>query len=120
MTEEELKVQHPELHAAMVEKYEASGTARERKRCKALRTMAKTTGADDIADQAIESGASLMDDDVQAGFQSAAYKRNATAARQEDSDAATDAIAGAADAPEPTEDFGDKVVAARKSMKGGF
>jgi len=93
MTEEELRAQHPELHAAMLAKGEEQGIAKERKRCLAHRKMAKSTGAVEAADKAMESGASVLDEDVHAEYMSAAMNRREQADRQAETDAAAGATA---------------------------
>lgn len=110
MKESELQAQHPELYASIV----TNATTAERKRVCAHLKLAKTTGATDVAQKAIESGASTMDEDVHAEYMSAAMNRASQASRQGDSQAADDALGGAKK-PEPAAgapDDGDKVAAA--------
>ncbi len=91
MTKEELKAQHPETYAAVYEDGRVSGEANERKRAKAHLKMGKAAGAFDVAHAAIESGASVQDDEVFASYQEASLKRRDQSARQED-----DAVVAAA------------------------
>lgn len=109
MTEEELLAQHPSLHAAMLAKGATQGQASERKRVCAHLKLAKSTGARDVAEAAIASGASTMDEDVHADYLSAALGKRETAARQSDSDAAGAALGDAATTPVATKDLGDDV-----------
>lgn len=109
MNEEELLAQHPALHAAMLSKGAAQGQATERKRVCAHLKLAKATGARDVAEAAIASGASTMDEDVHADYLAASLGKRETAARQSDSDAAGAALGDAATAPVATKDLGDEV-----------
>jgi ClpP class serine protease len=109
MNEEELLAQHPALHAAMIAKGAAQGQATERKRVCAHLKLAKATGARDVAEAAIASGASTMDEDVHADYLAASLGKRETAARQSDSDAAGEALGDAATAPVATKDLGDEV-----------
>jgi ATP-dependent protease ClpP protease subunit len=126
-----LKEQHPELFKAVLQEGIAQGTEQgvklgveqERKRVNAHLKMAKNTGANDVAFKAIESGVSVLDEEIHAEYMSAAMNRTDRAARQAESDAAAAATAGAAAAgaavttpATPAEDLGDKVVA---KLKGG-
>lgn len=111
MNEEELKAQHPELHAKVLGKGKAegheagkveglkegreAGIKEERERCCAHLKMADSTGAVAYAHKCIESGAQLSEQLVQAEYMSAALKRDAVSARQGETDNAR-AIAGGA------------------------
>jgi len=113
MTEEELLAQFPAVHASLIAKGAAQGQASERKRVLAHLKLAKTSGANEVAQKAIESGASTMDEDVHADYLSASMNRGAQAARQADSDATDEALGGASKKPETAViDDGDKVAAA--------
>lgn len=126
MNKDELKAQHPELYAAVVnEGREAgitAGTEQERKRVLAHLKLGKTSGAEKVAHDAIASGASTMDEQVFAEYQAAAMNRRDASNRQADSDAAGAATAGAAQpgatASVETEDIGDKVVALMAAARG--
>lgn len=109
MNEEELLAQHPALHAAMLAKGIAQGQATERKRVCAHLKLAKATGARDVAEAAIASGASTMDEDVHAEYLAASLGKREVAARQADSDAAGAALGDAAQTPVATKDLGDEV-----------
>lgn len=84
MTKEELKAQHPELYAAVLEEGKAEGKTGEAKRVKAHLKMAKTFDAFDVAVSAIETGASVQDDEVFASYQEAGAKRRGREERQAD------------------------------------
>jgi len=109
MNEEELLAQHPALHASLIAKGAAQGQATERKRVCAHLKLAKATGARDVAEAAIASGASTMDEDVHAEYLAASLGKRETAARQADSDAAGAALGDAAQTPVATKDLGDEV-----------
>lgn len=113
MTEEELLAQFPAVHATLITKGAAQGQASERKRVLAHLKLAKSTGANEVAQKAIESGASTLDEDVHADYMSASMNRGSQAARQADSDSANQALDGASKKPETAAlDDGDKVAAA--------
>lgn len=113
MTEEELLAQFPAVHASLTAKGAAQGQASERKRVLAHLKLAKSTGANEVAQKAIESGASTLDEDVHADYMSASMNRGAQAARQTDSDKADAALGGASKKPDSSAvDNGDLVVAA--------
>lgn len=99
MTKEELKAQHPETYAAVYEAGKAEGVdlgvKRELGRVKAHLKMGKAAGALDVAHAAIESGASVQDDEVFASYQEASLKRRDQSARQEDDKSASAAADGA-------------------------
>lgn len=109
MNEEELLAQHPALHAALIAKGVAQGQATERKRVCAHLKLAKATGARDVAEGAIASGASTMDEDIHAEYLAASLGKREVAARQADSDAAGAALGDAAQTPVATKDLGDEV-----------
>jgi len=116
MDEAAFKAQHPELYALVFSKGEAAGHAKgveagatgERKRVNAHLKLAKATGAREVAEAAIASGASTMDEDVHADYMAAAIGKRETTARQADSDEAGKALDGAAPAAE-AKDLGDLV-----------
>jgi ClpP class serine protease len=146
MNLEQLKAQHPELYKQCVAEGHAAGLAAgqtaERKRVTAHLKLAKTMNAHDVAFKAIESGASVMDEDVHADYLSAGMNRRDQQAIQGDAAVAAAAIAnpptahgvaaptvptlpaaapapgtvpGATAAAEP--DLGDQVVAVLKAQK---
>jgi ClpP class serine protease len=100
MTKEELKSQHPELYAALLEEGQATGVAQERKRVMAHLKLAAATGATKVAHDAIASGASTMDEEVHADYLAAGMNRRDSDARQDDSDKAGKALESAKAAPE--------------------
>jgi ClpP class serine protease len=116
MNTQELKEQHPDLYAAVlqegrsagVEEGRAAGEAAERKRVLAHLKLADTTGATKVARDAIESGASTMDEGVFAEYQAAALNRSAIRDRQQETDKAAGAVNGAA-TTEDGRDLGDQV-----------
>ena len=112
MTKEELKAQFPELYSALVaegfEAGKADGVTLERKRVSAHLTLAKSTGAMDIALEAIPSGVSSMDEDVHARYLAAAIDRREQTDRQDDSESA-DGATGSVSAEDESKDFGDLV-----------
>ena len=108
MLEDELLAQFPALHAAVLAKGSTVGVASERKRVLAHLKLAKATGARDVAEAAIASGASTMDEDVHADYLSAAIGKRETTARQADSDEAGKVLEGAAKEAEG-KDLGDQV-----------
>lgn len=95
MNKEELKAQHPELYAAVLEEGRADGKASELKRVKAHLKMGKAAEALDVAVAAIESGASVQDDEVFASYQEAALKRRNRDDRQKDEEEVAEAGNGA-------------------------
>lgn len=114
MTEAELLVAHPELHAALV----AKGVAAERKRCADhLELAALSPGATKVAHSAIVSGASTMDS--HAAYLKTALAGKDIAAAQADSEVAADAVKGAqAPAAEGAKDLGDQVADAFDAARG--
>lgn len=130
MNEEELKAQHPELYAAVldkgrrgadgaIEEANAKGVASERKRVLAHLKLADTTGATKVARDAIESGASTMDEGVFAEYQAAALKRAAITDRDADASTAAAAVGGAAPA-KGAADLQDQIVGLLDSRKGAL
>lgn len=117
MTEDELLAQFPAVHASLIAKGAQQGQATERKRVLAHRKLAKTTGAVEVSDKAIESGASTMDEDVHAEYMSAAMNRASQAARQGDSEAVEGALGGAKKPEAVAIDDGDRVAAAMQLTK---
>jgi hypothetical protein len=104
MTESELRAQHPDLFAALDKKSEATaatakadglkeGAEQERKRCTDHLKVGAASGDVEAAHKAIASGATLAD--MQADYLAASMKRNAIAARQEETDTAGAAANGA-------------------------
>jgi len=132
MNEETLRAQHPELYAAVFAKGEAKGkidgaaegSANERKRVLAHLKLAKSTGAVDVANAAIASGASTLDEDVHADYMSAAVNRSAQSNRQAESVVAgaaldgTNGAGGAAVVAVVAPDLGDQVVAQMSAARG--
>jgi len=126
MDQNTLKAEHPELFASVQkqahEEGHASGLAegetKERKRVCAHLKMGAKCGAMTYAVKAIESGASMLDEDVMAEYMSSASNRADQTARQSESDAAGAAVAGAAPPPPADETVQDKV-AARLERKYG-
>jgi ClpP class serine protease len=104
MNKHELKTQHPDTYAAILEEGRVSGKAegltegeaKERKRVNAHLKMGASHKAMDIATKAIASGASLADEECLADYLSAGKNADAQQARQADSDAAGAIVAGAA------------------------
>jgi len=115
MTEEELLAQFPQLHAAMLAKGATQGQTTERKRVTAHLKLAKSTGATEFAFKCIDSGASVIDEEVHAEYLSAGINRRAVTDRQGEADQTTGALTGAVPAlaaggvPGTTEDIGDQV-----------
>jgi ClpP class serine protease len=118
MDEAAFKAQHPELYASIVAAAEARGTASERRRVLAHRKLANSTGAYKVADAAIESGASTMDEDVHAEYMTAAMNRNAIAARETEGAAAAAVTEGAVVATPAAKDLGDEVADRLDAMYG--
>ncbi len=123
MTKEELKAQHPALYAEVFDAGKlvgvSEGTTEERKRVCAHLKMAESTGAKKVAIDAINSGASLFDQTVQADYLSAAVNRSNVAARQADSDEAEAALGGAKPAAaEGGKDLGDNVADLMEARAG--
>jgi ClpP class serine protease len=101
---ETLKSQHPGLYAAVL----GEGEAKERKRVLAHLKAGKASGALDVAERAIASGASFSDEEIQSEYFTARLNKRDSDNRQGDSDtagAATDNVAK--DAPDATKDTGD-------------
>lgn len=129
MNEQELKAQHPELYAAVLETGRrgghdagleagrAEGQVSERKRVLAHLKLADTTGATKVARDAIESGASTMDEGVFAEYQAAALNRAAIHDRQQETDSAAGAVSGATSTDDP-KDLGDKVADLLEKRRG--
>lgn len=90
-----LKAQHPAVYEAAVAEGETKGKTIEHKRCSAHAKMAKNAGCADIALSAIIEGKAFSDDDVQADYLTARMNRQDVATRQEESDKASQAVAGA-------------------------
>lgn len=100
MDSKELKEKHPELYASVLADGQAQGAATERKRVLAHLKLADSTGATKVARDAIESGASTMDEGVHADYLSAAMNRRDATNRVAD-DAAAGAALGNAASPAP-------------------
>jgi len=119
MTKEELKAQFPAVYAAIFDEGKTAGVndgqAAERKRVSAhlkasKNHVAKVTGVLKVALDAIQSGASLSDEEVQAEYMNARETASTQTARQADSDSAGEAVGDAATAApkaKPTKDIGD-------------
>ncbi len=116
---ETLKKDHPAVYAAAFGEGEAKGTTSERKRVLAHLKLGKSSGAIAIAEAAIASGASTMDEDVFASYQSASMNRADQSARQTDSETAARAIGAAASDPAaPEKDLGDLMVEKLEARRG--
>lgn len=120
-TLEELRAQHPDVYAAafaMADKRVADAIAEERDRVAAHLTMGEASGDMATALNAVKSG-DKMTSAISAAYMAAGMKRGAINARQDDSNAAGNALDGAAPAKsEPTAtDAGDVLVAALKSKQ---
>lgn len=113
-----LKTQHSALCEELIAEGEAQGVSKERKRCAAHAKMARSTGANEVAFKAIESGASIMDDDIQAEYMTARMNRQDIQTRQRETDDAGAAADRAQTDDKPEEDLGDKVVAELEKQRG--
>lgn len=125
-----LKAQHPDVYAAAftegknkgfadgTEEGREAGVTAERKRVTAHLKMADTTGASDVAFKAIREGASVLDEDIHAEYMSAAMNRHDQNVRQEETDAAGDAVEGAAASGGESKDLGDEVAALMAAKRG--
>lgn len=80
MTLDELKAQHPDLYNQIFK----AGVEAERKRVLAHVTMCKTINDPEMMSKNIESGASMSDEDVMAGYMSAKIKAQALGDRAGD------------------------------------
>jgi capsid assembly protease len=112
-----LRAQHPQLCEELLREGEERGTAQERKRVSAHVKMAKTTGAIEVAHEAILAGKSVHDDDVHADYFTAAMNRRDIATRQEESDKAGEATENAETAT-TAPDLGDLVAAKMLAERG--
>jgi ClpP class serine protease len=133
MTKEELKAQFPAVYSAIHDEGKAEGVAGEQKRSRALLKsvkgeVGKMTGEIRVALDAIESGKSLLDEEVQADFMNARRSAETQGSRQADSDTAGavlgDAGSGGKIGGDAGKDFGDAVAAAYEknfpsAKKGG-
>lgn len=90
-----LRAQYPALCVALI----AEGVTQERDRVCAHLHMGDASGAHEVAAEAIREG-SGMTMELNAKYLAAGMNRNATTARQVDSDAAGTAVDGAQDEPE--------------------
>jgi ClpP class serine protease len=112
---ETLKKDHPALYEAAC----AVGRDAERKRVLAHLKLGKNSGAMEVAENAIASGASTMDEDVHASYMSAAMNRADQTARQTDSNTAGKAVGGAAtETAAPAKDLGDQIVDRLEAARG--
>jgi ClpP class serine protease len=130
MTSNELKAQHPELYATVLEEGRKTGFAAgredgvtaERKRVKAHLHLGSKCAAMDIALKAIDSGASTLDEEVHAAYLEAGINNRDRQTRQSESDAAGEVVDGATvsggDSSQQTGDLGDQVVALMDARKG--
>lgn len=118
MTEAELLAQFPQLHASLIAQGATQGQAAERKRVNAHIKMGKSSGAPEIAEKAIASGASLFDEEIFADYQTAMMGKRETSARQIDSDAAGKILDKAAPAAEGAKDMGDLIVDLMDAQSG--
>lgn len=113
-----LRAQHPQLCDQLVSEGEERGVAQERKRVSAHLKMAKSTGAVDVAHDAILAGKSVHDEDVHADYFAAAMNRRDIKNRQEESDEAGKAVDGAAPTTAEKPDLGDLVAAKMLAERG--
>lgn len=111
MTKEELKAQHKDVYEAILAEGRAEGQATERKRVLAHMKLGKNLDAMKIAEEAIASGASTLDEEVHADYMSAGKNKRDIEARQEDSDGAGEATGGAAPAKEQPKTMIDRFAA---------
>lgn len=123
MTEDELRAQYPQLHAAVfasgVAEGDARGEARERDRVCAHLTMGTQSGAIETAHGAIRSGAT-MTQTLTAEYLTAGMNRADRNIRQAESDAVGAAVDGLPQASDHTPpDLGDQVVAILRGGKVG-
>ena len=105
MTSAELKLQHPDTYAAIVQE----GVTAERTRAVAHLTKGEAVGALDIAVKAVREGTE-MNAAIDAEYWAVGMKKQAAAARQADSDAAGQATEGLKPIA-TTRDLGDEVAA---------
>ncbi len=84
-TTEELKAQHPDLFAAVLEEGIKQGTAKERGRVNAHLKLGASSGAMDIATKAIADGTSVQDDEVHASYLSAQMNKRDKDTRADES-----------------------------------
>jgi ClpP class serine protease len=108
MTKDEMKAQHPELFSAVLEDGKKAGTESERKRVLDHLELGEASGDLKIARKAIETGATVAD--TQASYLAAHMRRDEQGKRQQDSEAAGEALAGAS-RPDPKSDGGREAVA---------
>lgn len=114
MNEAELRAQHPELFAAIVQQ----GVTAERDRVEAHLIMGEASGDMTTAIAAISSG-EAMTPKLSAKYQAAGMKRTAIAARQTETDAAGNLIEGAVKSPnEGGKDLQDTVADAMADARG--
>lgn len=118
MNIEELRAQHPELHQAVFDAGRDAGVEQERKRVRAHLKLAASTGAVEVAHKAIESGASVTDEEVHADYLAAGLNRRDRGVRQLETDAAGKVLEGANAPVEQPKDLGDQVVAVLKQQGG--
>ncbi len=120
MTLEELKAQHPNLFAAAVKEGVEIGATQERDRVMGHLIMGQTSGDMKTALGAVKEG-SLMTSELQATYMSAAMNKTDAGNRDDDDDAAGDALNGAAatgsEEPSPADVVADKVVSV---LSGGI
>jgi ClpP class serine protease len=107
MTKKELLAQFPELHAEVL----AEGVTSERDRVEAHLAMGEASGDMKLAVASIIAG-DQMTQKLTAKYMAAGMGRRETAARQEESDEAGEALKGAKAPTATTLDNGDKVAAA--------
>lgn len=113
---EQLRSQHPEAYRAAVQE----GVRQERDRTCAHLTMGAQSGDLETAHAAIRDG-SEMTQELTARYLAAGMRRAAQGARQDDSDAAGDAVDGASTTTTETGgegDLGDQVAAALAERRG--
>lgn len=121
MNEDELKAQHPGLHAAIVATAKKAGAdealTAERDRVGAHVAMGEASGDMKTALEAIASG-DAMTQTLQAKYMAAGLNRADRQSRQTETDAADEAVDGAA-AETPEKDLGDQVADALEARLKG-
>jgi ClpP class serine protease len=111
-----LKAQHRELYEAVQQEGVEAGVKQERDRVLAHLTFGEKCGAMDIATKAIRDGSGLTLT-LNAEYMTAGRNKVDVDARQQESQAASDALAGAQPEPQAM-DLGDQVVALLKKERG--
>lgn len=109
-----LRAQYPDLIEAAVKE----GVDQERKRVSAHLKLGKTTGAMDVAEKAIASGVSTLDEEIHAEYLAAGMNRRERDARQIETDDAGAAADGAARDKSQPENLEDQVMALVEKQLG--